>query len=152
MTEALDVRIVTLAPMRIAYAHGFGPSPEGIAVNAIMTWARAHGALTGKHRFFGFNNPDPSPGSPNYGYEQWITVEPDAEPSGDIRIKTFDGGLYAVTRCKLANIGATWKALAAWRENSRYTHGHHQWLEEAITPFEPPYEEIVIDIYLPLAE
>lgn len=116
----LDVRIVQLEPLRVASALGFGPSPEAIAWEKILGWARQNGLLpegdatqpeTSGVRFFGFNNPSPSPGSPNYGYEQWMTVGPDVVGSGEIPIKEFPGGLYAVTRCELRNIEATWKAL-----------------------------------------
>ena len=106
------------------------------------------------HRYLGFNNPSPTPGSPNYGYEQWITVGPEVEPDNDIKIKQFGGGLYAITRCKLERITEAWQELAAWREKSPYGFGHHQWLEDSLTP---PLEgeitgEAEFDLYLPIAE
>ncbi len=113
---------------------------------------KATGLKREEHRFFGFNNPDPSPGSPNYGYEQWLTVGPDIQPEGDVKIKNFGGGLYAVTRCKLPQITETWRRLAAWREDSRYKYGHSQWLEESLSPAGTPLEDHVLDIYLPIAE
>jgi DNA gyrase inhibitor GyrI len=148
----LDVRIVRLDPMRVAVSHGFGPSPEGIAWDKLRAWIGAAGLRPEEHRFFGFNNPDPSPGSPNYGYEQWITVGPDIQPEGDIKIKAFGGGLYAVTRCKLPQIGETWKQLVTWRDDSPYKCGHHQWLEECISPIDTPFDDLVMDIYLPISE
>ncbi|NNK92581.1 MAG: MerR family transcriptional regulator, partial [Acidimicrobiia bacterium] len=72
MTEG-DVRIVELEAMRVAAALGFGPEPESEAWGKLMTWARATNHLDGTQRYFGFNNPNPMPGSPNYGYEQWMT-------------------------------------------------------------------------------
>ena len=53
---------------------------------------------------------------------------------GDVTIKTFDGGLYAVTRCTLDGFGEAWGQLVMWREGSRYRPAHHQWLEESISP------------------
>ena len=48
----------------------------------------------GKHRLFGFNNPDPSAGSPNYGYEVWIVVDRDEmTPEDGVEIKAIPGGL-----------------------------------------------------------
>ena len=150
---ALDVRIVRLPNLRVASAHGFGPSPEEIAWEKLSTWAKAKGIWDKQGvRFFGFNNPNPSPGSPNYGYEQWITVGLDVEASGEIKIKDFEGGLYAVTRCKLPQIGETWQALVNWCESSPYRHAHHQWLEEGLSPYPTPFDDIVMDIYLPIAE
>lgn len=100
------------------------------------------------------HNPSPSPGSPNYGYEQWLVLDPEAdvEASEDVTLKSFEGGLYAVTRCKLPQIGETWRQLVSWRETSAYTSGHHQWLEEALSPVGTAFDDMVMDIYLPLAE
>ena len=154
----LDVRIVRLEPVRVASFWGFGKSPEGLAWEKLLDWARPRGLLGDpeQHRLFGFNNPDPSAGSPNYGYEVWIVVSPDAEPEGEARILGFDGGLYAVTRCVVPKgqfevIGATWKKLVTWREDSKYKCGTHQWLEESL-PMDLPGTEFVLDLYLPIAE
>jgi DNA gyrase inhibitor GyrI len=157
MMSEQEVRIVRLAPMQVAMSYGFGASPEGIAWDKLLSWAKSKGLLgNAGTRFFGFNNPNPAPGSPNYGYEQWMTVAPDVAGEGDVTIKTFDGGLYAVTRCTLDGIGEAWGQLVMWREGSRYRPAHHQWLEESISP---PQEmaavgagSAVLDIYLPIAE
>jgi len=154
MSELL-VEIVTLPPMRVAAALGFSESPEGDAHTALAKWAKAQGLLGKVYRTFGFNNPDPSPGSPKYGYELWITVGPEVEASGEIEIKNFSGGLYAVTRCQgIETIGAVWKNLVAWREASTYKCGHHQWLEEGIFPLgaDLPPDKYVLDLYLPIAK
>jgi DNA gyrase inhibitor GyrI len=154
----LDVRIVKLEPMRVASAHAFGPNPETEAMNKLQAWAHPEGLLDDpeKHRVFGFNNPDPSPGSPNYGYEFWIAVGPDAEAEGDIEIKEFSGGLYAVTRCEVQGdaydiISATWQQLVAWREDSPYRCAAHQWLEEVLGP-PVSSDDFVLDLYLPVTE
>ena len=147
----LDVRIVKLEPMRVASAYGFGTSPEEEAQGKLFTWARAKDLLNDDVRFFGFNNPNPSPGSPNYGYEQWMTVGQDVQPEGDIRIQDFAGGLYVVTRCKLTNIGPAWRQLVEWCEDSEHTWIMTiQCLEEGITPLDTPFEDVVMDLYLPI--
>jgi hypothetical protein len=88
----LDVRIVKLEPMRVACAYGFGKEPEGIAASKLYAWARPKGFLDDLEHYptFGFNNPDPSPSSPNYGYELWMKVGPDAQPEDDIAICCFN--------------------------------------------------------------
>lgn len=153
--DELKVRIVNLDPMRVACAHGFGESPEGQAWDTLRAWAGPKGLLDDLEavRFFGFNNPDPSPGSPNYGYDQWITVGPDVEAEGEMKIIEFSGGLYAVARCEgPSNIGTVWKQLVTWREDSKYKKAHHQWLEEFLSPLDARPEEYVFDLYLPIAE
>jgi effector-binding domain-containing protein len=149
----LEVRIVNLEPMRLASAYGFGASPELQAWEKIRAFVEAKGIDLETVRFFGFNNPDPWPGSPNYGYEQWMTVEPGVEPKGDVRIIDFPGGLYAVTRFKdLSNIGEVWRQLVLWFEDSPYKKSPRQCLEELLTHPDAPYEEYVFDLYLPIAE
>jgi DNA gyrase inhibitor GyrI len=154
----LDVRILTLKPLRAASFLGFGESPEDLAWKQMIPWAKSKGLLDDpeNHRIFGFNNPDPSPGSPNYGYEAWIEIDPDFEVEDNVKTVDFEGGLYAVTRCPVPKghfevIGATWKKLVAWREDSPYKCGAHQWMEQSI-PDAPPDMEFVLDLYLPIHE
>ena len=149
----LEVKIVKLEPMRVASFHGFGKQPEDIAWEKLTTWAEAANIKEGDYRIFGFNNPDPSPGSPNYGYDFWITVGPEVEAEGEVSIIDFPGGLYAVTRVKgIEKIHETWKQLVAWMEESSYQHGGHQWLEEHLTPMDTPLEDFMLDLYAPITE
>lgn len=157
--ENFDVRLVTLDPLRVASSYGFGSEPEGQAWAGILSWCQQHiseGELP-HHRFFGFNNPSPTPGSPNYGYEQWVTTDPQAQPEGNIQVKDFPGGLYAVTRCTgIPSIPPTWQRLVAWLDDHPFRLGSHQWLEECLTPqamlggSEPDIEQMVFDLYMPV--
>ena len=148
------VRIISLEPMRFASTNGFGEQPETIAWEKLLSWAERQGIKDlDAHRFFGFNNPNPSPGSPNYGYEQWMIVGPDVEGDGEIEIKDYPGGLYAVMRSEgLQNISENWMKLAVWREESKYQAAHHQWFEECFTPQAENLEDFVFDLYAPIVE
>jgi DNA gyrase inhibitor GyrI len=152
----LDVRIETLDPMRVISSYGFGPSPEAIAHEKMTTFLKKKGLLEGygsQILHYGFNNPNPSSGSPNYGYEIWAVVPPEIEPEDDLRIVQFYGGLYAVTRFEnLEKIGQVWMELVQWRENSRYHQGYHQWLEHLHNPLEPDQSKFIFDLYLPIKE
>ncbi len=152
----LAVRIVKLEPLRVASFHGFGPNPEHLAGQKLIAWAGPRGYLAEplRHRIFGFNNPNPSPGSQNYGYEFWLVVGPEVAPEGDMRIQEFAGGLYAVTRCQaVEKIGETWQRLVRWLTDSSYGHAEHQWLEEHLNPtFPAPEDELLLDLYAPIAE
>ncbi len=153
--EELSVKIVRLEPMRVVVASGFGPSPEPIALEKLKAWMQKKGIKTdGKaHRVFGYNNPNPHPGSPNYGYDFLLTVGPEVEGEGDIRVMDFAGGLYAVSACKSPeNLPAAWKQMVMWRENSVYLPANHQWLEEHTNIDEPDFKEWVINMYLPVRE
>jgi DNA gyrase inhibitor GyrI len=153
----LNVRIVELPPFRVASALGFGKEPEDKAWMKILTFLQEKGLRDGmaEMRFYGFNNPDPSPGSPNYGYEQCVVVPEDVEGTEDVQIKTFPGGKYAVTRCTgIPNIHATWLALRAWREDSPYLYGSHQWLEQWVNPTTEgmDVETVVMDLFMPITD
>jgi DNA gyrase inhibitor GyrI len=158
------VRIVKLEKIHVASVLGFGKEPEAQAWAKLITWAKPKGYLEdlANHRIFGFNNPSPSPGSPNYGYELWMIVDEQEEPEGEVEIKDFPGGLYAVGRCAVnsdldQDIGAAWHKLVLWREDSRYQGASHQWLEEHVKPEGKGVVggagfEWDLDLYLPIAE
>lgn len=152
-----DIHIVQLEPLRVARFHGFGEGPEDIAWKKLEDWAKPHGLLdfSEAHRIFGFNNPNPAPGSPNYGYEFWITVTEEETAGEDVEIVNFPGGLYAVAQCIVRNpwedIPGTWQRLVAWRESSPYKAAEHQWLEKHLHVGVPGHE-FDLDLYLPIAE
>lgn len=158
-TTDLDVRIITLEPMRVASVRAIGKSPENDAWAKMQSWADEKGLLDNleKHPVFGFNNPDPSPDKEEYGYEFWIKIDSEIQPEGDINVKDFKGGLYAVTTTRLiidpeSNIIPAWKKLATWvKKSSKYDFGAHQWLEKALNPRASP-ENLVLDLYCPIKE
>lgn len=154
--STLDVRIVKLEPLLVVSAYGFGPSPEMMAHEKMLAFLKANNLLEGygdKYRHFGFNNPSPTPGSPNYGYEVWVTVPAEVAPTGEVRMEYFDGGLYAVTRFEdVNNITRVWGELVRWRENGPYKKAHHQWLENLLNPLETDFTKYVFDLYLPISE
>ena len=150
------VEIVELHALRVASAYGFGSEPENIAHEKMAVFLKSKGLLESygtEYRHFGFNHPNPSPGSPNYGYEIWVEVKADVEPEDEIRILDFSGGLYAVMRCEgLERIGQVWSDLAQWRVGSKYHEGHHQWLENLHNPLERDPDKFVFDLYIPISE
>jgi DNA gyrase inhibitor GyrI len=151
----LEVRIVQMEAMRVACAHGFGESPEEQAGDKMLAFMESNGLAFENVRWFGFNNPSPTPGSPNYGYDVWVTVGPEVEPEGDITIKEVPPRLYAVTGFKgLGNISEVWRQLVLWFEDSHYKKPPHwhECLENLLTHPHTPYEDFVFDLYLPVAE
>ena len=151
------VEIVELPAMRVASALGFGKEPENQASTMIHEFAKkARIELDfNKIRMYGFNNPNPSPGSPNYGYEFWLPIDESVEAIDPIQIKQFAGGMFATTRFTgLSNIGRVWGELVAWVENSPYAFGSGfcQCLEKNDTPFEQDPEKWTFDLYLSVSE
>lgn len=151
----IEVKIIKLEEMRVVSAYGFGAEPEGVAWEKLKVFGLEKGLFKeGVYpKTYGFNNPNPSQGSPNYGYEIWLPVAEGVEPDGNLRVVNFSGGLYAVTTFKgLENIGETWGKLVKWREGSKYKQAHHQWMEELTTEPDASPEEYVFTIYLPISE
>ncbi|MBE0685588.1 MAG: hypothetical protein IH585_06270, partial [Anaerolineaceae bacterium] len=60
----LPVQIVTLKPMTLICFNGYGTEPENQALQLLKQWAEENDQ---QGRIFGYNNPDPAEGSPNYG-------------------------------------------------------------------------------------
>lgn len=162
--KELEVKIVRLEPMRVASVRAISKTPEHDAWEKMRAWAEPKGLLGDieKHPVFGFNNPDPSPGQKEYGYEFWIRVEADIEPEGAVEMKEVEGGLYAVTVCKLKEeveseffrkegYLESYKKLADWVKSSKYEFGKRRWLEKAHDPGASE-EELVLDIYCPIEE
>ncbi|MDT8307443.1 MAG: GyrI-like domain-containing protein [Anaerolineae bacterium] len=156
-----NVRLVDLPPLRVASFHAYGASPERVVLAQMQAWAERHGYLDDgqQHRIFGFDNPIPSPGSPNYGYEVWFEVAPEQAGDGDETVtwKEMPGGRYAVLRCEAlpdgSNIPAAWEALARWLEESHYHYPpQRQCLEEHLGHLALKPGHFVLDLYLPIEE
>jgi len=150
-----EVRIVRLEPMRVASFYGYSETPENDAHQQCTGWLQEMGWYhqPDAYRSFGFNNPDPTPGSPKYGYEIWIPIDPDLDVGENIETKEVPGGLYGVTACNsLKTIGKDWKQLMAWRETSKYKPGSHQCLEELLTKSSQKEEDFQFDLYIPIIE
>ena len=157
-----EIRIVELSSFRYVRFHGFGEGPEGIAIEKAMQWAAKHDYFNNKGgRWFGFNNPDPTPGSSNYGYEIWLTI-PQGMQVEDMEVLDYDGGYYAVSHCAGAIdqagefIPGAWKALVEWVENSPYQMGKYQWFEEQLAEKGMTPDQMIaqgkmsMDLYLPI--
>jgi len=159
-----EARIESLESMMVASVHAFGESPEGEAWKKMEAWAGPIGLLDNieKHPVFGFNNPNPSPDSKEYGYEFWLAVESEIEPGRGIEWKDYEGGRYAVTVCNVFDemnseffrregYLESWKKLRDWVVENQLRPGSHQALER---PHDPrvPEEELVLDLYYPIEE
>jgi len=146
------IKIVTLAAFKAVSFYGFGESPEDLAHQAANKWIEKHNLFgDNKFRHFGFNNPDPSSGSPNYGYEIWIAPNQEFTPDPGDKVIEFDGGLYATAYCpSLDVIGQVWQELVNWRESNGYFYATHQWLEELHTPWQKNKTNFDFTLYMPI--
>lgn len=147
------VRIIELKPFQVAYYRAESASPELDAWNVLLPWAKAKGLMDlATTRFFGFNNPNPSPDRPTYGYEVWVTVPQGVTPDGPVAIKEFGGGLYAVTTTYLYEIQERWQKLVGWMHaGGEWELAQHQWLEESIDPDKSLGQDTAqLDLFMPI--
>lgn len=155
LVTGLAVRIERLVPMHVAWVRAFGRSPEQAAWGLLSGWAKPAGLLDDpiNHPVFGFNNPPPATDTPEYGYEFWVAVDPETRPPEGIGVKDVEGGVYAVTSCRLGpEMTQSWKALLRWVHTSQHTwrRNAHE-LERVRNPLASP-DGVVVDLYLPVEE
>lgn len=118
-----DVRIVYLPPAAVASSHFIGKDPEQHAGELLDRFVSEHDLPKRKPdlRFFGFNHPNPSPQSAEYGYESWVTIPDDMEVPLPLTKKYMAGGLYAAHMITMGNFHE-WEWLGNWVEkNEQYT-------------------------------
>jgi len=150
-----QVRIIKLKPQKVAWYRTDGPEPEMKAWKVMLEWIRKNGIDNiPTTRYFGFNNPNPSPETPDYGYEVWITVSDEIKKGEGIGIKSYSGGLFAVINTDITKITENWEKLSNWVKGSKYSIGEWQWLEEHLIADESSWEieNLQIDLYFPIAD
>lgn len=146
-----EVRFLELKPMKVAYYHTVSNQPEDEAWNVLYAWVKERGLdQKSTTRYFGFNRPGKNQ---EHGYEMWATVTDEIEPSGEVQIKQFDGGLYAVSSLYGYDIPEAWKRLNSWVKNSKYQANSHQGLEEHFLFNGNMFvgETFQLDIYYPVS-
>ena len=156
MTD-LTVEMRDLDEMVVVSGSGFGVEPEPLAWNLIFEFAALHGLEvgSGEHRFFGFNNPGPSPGNPDYGYEQWMTIDPGVGVEAPLTRKEIPRSRYVATRfVGLQNITDTWREFLKWFDDRglERSAGDEPCLEELRNPAANSPELWEFDLYLPISE
>jgi DNA-binding transcriptional ArsR family regulator len=164
--EDLFVQVVELEPMRVASVRAFSATPEIDAWEKMRAWAEPQGLLEDldNHPVFGFNNPNPSPGQKEYGYEFWIRMGTLFKGEGEVVAKDADGGLFAVTSCRLGEeleseytkehgFLEPWRKLIEWVIlNEKYEiDDRRQSLEKSRNPG-APVAEVILDLYHPIKE
>ena len=147
----IEVKIVELEPMRVASFRAISETPEHDAAKLLTEWAQGKGYLNDleKHPIFGFNNPNPSKGKKEYGYEFWIEVDDGYSEEG-LTLKEVSGGRYAVTTCyHLSQIGELWMKLSKWVKENGYEYREAEGLEKTHN-INASDSELMLDLYEPI--
>ena len=159
------MKIVTLPSMKVYVFKATSNTPEDDCWKKVNSFVKKYNLEGFKH--YGFNNPAPEIDNPIYGYEMWISVEKNIiDPT--IKIRIFNGGLYASLTSFMLEIGESWGKLNKLiLEDKRYVLDYpkaladgvsqHQWLEECtnykhFTDESIPFSEKQLDLLLPIKE
>ena len=154
-----NVRIIELPPMTVASCRVESETPEVDCAKIFDQFVLEHNLhKRSGHRSFGFNNPEPTEGSPIYGYELWVTIPEDFALEPPFEKRQFPGGKYASISAQLNETGERWEALYHWStENETYVGDFsRQWLEEQVMDYETfmsnevPDSEKQLDLLLPI--
>lgn len=113
------VRIVLLPPCMVASYQFTGDAPEEMVGEVMNTFIRSSKLYEKKPdaRLFGFNNPNPEPGSDYHGYEDWVTIPDNMELPAPLVKKHFSGGLYAAYTIHFPDFHE-WNFLMEWVKNN----------------------------------
>lgn len=118
-----DVRIVYLPPAEVASIHCYCDEPEARANEVMDQFVRESRVVEIKPdlRHYGFNHPNPSlgtpPGSPDHGYEMWVTIPEGMDVPAPLTKKHFAGGLYAAHMIRMGDFHE-WSWLCEWAEKN----------------------------------
>ncbi|MGF7048110.1 DNA-binding transcriptional MerR regulator/DNA gyrase inhibitor GyrI [Paenibacillus sp. DS2015] len=123
LSKLTNVRIIYLPPATVASIHFHCDEPEAHANEVMNKFVREYNLCEIKQdlRHYGFNNPNPSSdtpaGSPDHGYEVWVTIPEDVVVPEPLTKKYFAGGLYAAHMIKMGDFHE-WQWLCDWAQIS----------------------------------
>lgn len=145
------IQVNKLEPLHVATVTINDQSPEVIAIQTLLDWARHHGLLDRPFRFFGYDSCLPYP---DHTYTTLLTVDADVKSSDDIHIVDLPGGLFAVLDIQgVENISQGWRQLERWCKDSVYTFGDQTGLEEYVDVLsEQPFADMQFKLYLSIKE
>jgi len=152
----LDVQFIRLLPMRVVSFHAVSETPENDAWKKLREWAEPKEYFDDldKNPIYGFNNPDPSPGKKEYGYEFWLVVDSDFT-SDEVTVKDVPESFNVVTRCNVEDpardIGEAWKKILQWIKKHKIKMAGRCGIEKVIVPSHSG-EGFILDIYIPVEE
>jgi AraC family transcriptional regulator len=97
--QAMDVRIETVPPRRVAFMRHVGPYREvGETWGKLMGWAARKGLLGPRTVMLGVAHDDPDVTPPDkLRYDVCVTVDDSFRPEDEVGVQDVGGGEYAVT-------------------------------------------------------
>ncbi|MBE5779367.1 MAG: helix-turn-helix domain-containing protein [Clostridiales bacterium] len=172
-----DIKVIReLPPMQVACFTYYGHQPEDHAFESLKAWAAEHDLALHRegYRVFGYNHPDPEnvDSDETYGYEVCLTIPdelyntlPDVPADfvrgtyDGVKRRVLPGGKYAVMSVKREEEGdigqeimKAWKRFIIWLDESKYTLGGGQYLEEHLDFSEDDDHVGGVDLYVSIRQ
>jgi AraC family transcriptional regulator len=152
----MEVRIETLAPVKVAYVRHVGPfDTTGGAWQRLFSWAGPRGLLGPQMKLLTvwLDDPEVTPPEKLRG-DVCITVSGDVVPEGEIGVREVAGGEYAVAthRGPYEQLGETYAHLCAqWApRNGRELRDEPGFEVYLNNPQTTRPEDLLTDVYVPL--
>jgi AraC family transcriptional regulator len=153
---AMDARIETIEPIRVAFMRHVGPYHQvGETWGKFCGWVAQRGLFGPNTKMLGLCHDDPEVTPPEkIRYDACLVVGDDVQPEGDIGVQEIHGGEYAITthHGPYERLGATYAALCGqWipAQNREPAPGPSIEMYRN-SPQETPPEELLTDVYVPL--
>ncbi len=156
MNPSLKVEIVKMPDTKVIAVQVIGTEPETKAWQKMEAWLKEHNFNKEELKIYGFNNPNPTPGKEEYGYEFYVPTNLNLEEDDTIKIKEMKGGTFAVTECLVKGdfeqITRSWKELIGWvKDHPDYEFEADYCYEHHPDPNASP-EDFILNLYLPVVE
>lgn len=155
---ALEVRVETLKPMRLAFMRHVGPYAEvGTTWMRFLTWAGMKGLMGPQPILLGVVHDDPEVTPPEkVRYDACLVVDGRFRAEGDVGEQQIEGGVYAVAthRGPYDRLGETYLRLCGeWLPAAGYETRSAPCFERyRNSPRDTPAQDLLTDIHLPLAD
>lgn len=152
-----EVKIKEVDPITVASKRHVGPYDEvGSVFDSFLEWAGQNGLMNSDSTVLGVSHDDPSVTEPSkLRYDCCLAVDDDFKPQGDIVKQQIAGGRYAVLRHTGPYSGLLQSYdwfFSVWLTESSETMRDAPPVEVYVNdPSDTAPEELVTDIYLPLA-
>ena len=154
----MNVRIETLAPMKVAFIRHVGPyDDEGIPQTwqKLMSWAAEHGLFGPGTKMLGISHDNPHVTPPDrLRYDACVASDRLFKPEGEVGMQEIPGGEYAVVTHKgqYNKLPETYGRLyGEWLPTSGREPAESPGFEHYLnSPRDAAPEDLVTDVYVPL--
>ncbi|HNY61011.1 MAG TPA: effector binding domain-containing protein [Caldisericia bacterium] len=144
-----EIKEIKLDKMRVAHCRALSASPENDSWKIMKEWVTKNGILDlPGTKIFGFDNPCPEPDRSFYGFEHWVTVPDDVEPSSGVGIKEVEGGDYLILSSRLEDISENYKRLFRGFDKRKIDCREAPWIQELIFDKEDPDNQDLMELVL----